>query len=283
MKSKRIAIINQRYGEEVNGGSEYYTKKLAEHLDQYYQVEVLTTTALDYDCWKPYYQPGEETINGVFVRRFPIESPRSISRFRLVNGLMTHLPTAGKKLFQNLWIKEQGPYCPQLIQYIEEHINDYDLFLFVTYLYYTTAVGIKKCTEKAILVPTAHDEYCIYFPYYRDVFKKPRGIVYLTETEKAFTESVFKNRNVPNVVAGAGIEVPEKPETEAALKKYGIEKPYLIYTGRVSSEKGCAKLFSQFERYKQETKSKLKLVVVGKMMMEEPQNPDIRCLGFIRR
>ena len=45
MKSKRIAIINQRYGEEVNGGSEYYTKKLAEHLAPFYDVEVLTTTS----------------------------------------------------------------------------------------------------------------------------------------------------------------------------------------------------------------------------------------------
>ena len=70
MKNKRIAIINQRYGREVNGGSEYYTKKLAEHLNQYYQVEVLTTTALDYDQWKPYYEPGEEMLDGVLVRRF---------------------------------------------------------------------------------------------------------------------------------------------------------------------------------------------------------------------
>lgn len=29
---KKIAIVNQRYGVEVNGGSEYYTRMLAEHL-----------------------------------------------------------------------------------------------------------------------------------------------------------------------------------------------------------------------------------------------------------
>lgn len=40
---KKIAIINQRYGIEVNGGSEYYARLLAEHLSSYYDVEVLTT------------------------------------------------------------------------------------------------------------------------------------------------------------------------------------------------------------------------------------------------
>ena len=43
---KKIALVNQRYGLEVNGGSEYYTRLLAEKLAQYYQVEVLTTKAV---------------------------------------------------------------------------------------------------------------------------------------------------------------------------------------------------------------------------------------------
>ncbi len=49
---KRIAIVNQRYGLEVNGGSEYYTRLLAEHLQESFDVTVLTTTALDYDTWE---------------------------------------------------------------------------------------------------------------------------------------------------------------------------------------------------------------------------------------
>ncbi len=70
---KRIAIVNQRYGLEVNGGSEYYTRLLAEHLQESFDVTVLTTTALDYDTWENHYPAGTDKIHGVKVRRFPVK------------------------------------------------------------------------------------------------------------------------------------------------------------------------------------------------------------------
>ena len=58
---KKIAIVNQRYGKEVNGGSEYFTMLLAEHLADTCDVEIITTCARDYDTWENYYQPGIQT------------------------------------------------------------------------------------------------------------------------------------------------------------------------------------------------------------------------------
>lgn len=281
MNRKKIAVIDQRYGLEVNGGSEYYARMIAEHLRVYYDVEVLTSTALDYDTWKPYFKAGAEIINGVKVRRFDVRHPRRLLYFKVLNRIICKLPEKMKARWGRYWLEEQGPFCPELIQYIEEHKAVYDCLIFVTYLYYTTAAGMLVCPEKSILVPTAHDEYCIYFPLYREIFKRPKGIVYLTESEKQFVEKTFKNQDIPHVVAGSGIDIPEKVATEQVLKKYAINEEYIIYVGRVDKGKCCDELFAFFLKYKKENLSKLKLVVAGKVMMDVPNNMDIRYLGFI--
>ncbi|MDE6971291.1 MAG: hexosyltransferase, partial [Eubacterium sp.] len=105
---KKIAIINQRYGAEVNGGSESYTKLIAEHLRSYFDVTVLTTTAINYDTWKNEYPAGPEKVNGVRVLRFPIRRERSMQIFRIVNKCTFAL----KKIHihtDRMWVNAQGP------------------------------------------------------------------------------------------------------------------------------------------------------------------------------
>lgn len=277
---KKIAIVNQRYGAEVNGGSEYYTKKLAEHLQPYYDIEVLTTTALDYDTWAPYYPEGEQVVDGVFVRRFSVEKQRSRSKFRVVNKLLRTLPFLGREL-EPMWIKAQGPFCPELIQYIRANREEFDVFIFVTYLYYTTVVGLPEVMEKAILVPTAHDEYCIYFNMYQKLFKKTRGIAYLTEEERDFVQRLFDNMNVPYQTVGSGIDVPEHVDIAGFREKYQITSDYVLYVGRVDIGKNCDDLFAYFNRFNETTNNKLRLVVIGKVMMERPESEHILFLGFL--
>ena len=52
---KRIALVHPRYGLEISGGSETYARKIAEHLANRYEVEVLTTKAVDSATWKDWY------------------------------------------------------------------------------------------------------------------------------------------------------------------------------------------------------------------------------------
>lgn len=75
MKNK-IAFVCQRYGLEVNGGSELLCRQLAEKLVRFYEVEVFTTCAVDYVTWKDEYKPGTEVINGVTVRRYNVDKER---------------------------------------------------------------------------------------------------------------------------------------------------------------------------------------------------------------
>lgn len=286
---KKLAIINQRYGLEVNGGSEYYTRLVAEHLNKYYDVEVLTTAALDYDTWENYYCSGDDIINGVKVKRFPVKHPRNMLKFRIASKLMHVLSKTGIEL-DEWWIKEQGPYVTDLIQYIKDHRKDYDVFIFVTYLYYTTVMGLPEVSENAILIPTAHDEPYIYFPIYRKIFQKSKTFIFLTEEEKNFVREKFADIHISGEVIGVGIDIPQKFQDEIIRKetirdfceKYNIKGKYVIYAGRVDYGKKCEEMFCFFQRFKEKyPDNDIQLVVIGKDMMEIPMHQDIKFLGFV--
>lgn len=278
---KRIALVNQRYGAEVNGGSEYYTRQLAEHLVSFYDVEVLTTKALDYVTWKNYYQQDKEQIQGVSVKRFTVSSSRNVSAMRNFERLQRYIPLLSE-YWGNCWVDAQGPYVPDLVQYIKEHKDDYAAIIFVTYLYYPTVKGLPQAADRSILLPTAHDEPYIYYKVYNSLFLSAKCLAYLTPEEKAFVESRFPVKDKENCICGTGVDVPEKTDSAAYRKKYGLEQPYLIYVGRIDENKGCIEMFHIFRKYKEtHPNDPLKLVLMGKSVIQIPKEPDIVYQGFV--
>lgn len=276
---KRIAFVNQRYGKEVNGGSEYYTMLMAGKLKEYYNVEVLTSKALTYDKWEDYYTEDVETIDGISVRRFGVRKKRSRILQRILKILITSLGANTQKV-TGLWNKILGPYVPDLVEYIRNHKHEYDAFIFVTYMYYPTVFGMKDVADKAIFVPTAHDEYNIYFKIYESIFRMPKTIVYLTEEEREFVQELFHNEEVEHEVIGVGIDVPEQTDEHSFRQKYNINGDYILYAGRVDADKGCRTMFEYFSRYSMEHRE-LQLVVIGKSYMEIPRANNIHYLGFV--
>lgn len=283
---KKIAIVNQRYGAEVNGGSELYAKMLAEHLSRKYEVTILTTTAKDYDTWKNYYPAGEEAGQQFKVNRFPVMKTRKKWAFRVVNKMHSILGGC----MDSFWVRQQGPYAPGLVEYIRKNKDTYDGFLFITYLYYPTVCGLPYVADKAILVPTAHDEPYIYFPIYKDIFCRNRGIAYLTSEEKAFVEKLFGNQERNNVVIGVGIDIPHEFLKEESRKKrvrqaeeqFQLPFPYIIYAGRIDTGKNCDEMFCYYKKYKERNPdSKLHLVLIGQNMMPIPDGSDMHYLGFV--
>lgn len=280
IKMKKIAFVNQRYGLEVNGGSEYYTRVIAEHLKNDYDIEVLTTKAVDYITWKNEYEANEEVINGIKVRRFEVEKERDMKRFSVVNQRLLNKRNRTEEDEQN-WFEEQGPLSLALLEYVKTHKDEYDIFIFVTYLYYLTVMALPEVASKAILIPTAHDEPYIYFNRFKIIFTIPKAIIYLTEEEKTFVNQQFHNNNIRHEVMGVGIDVPQKVSALEFKKRYRL-KDYIIYVGRVDESKGCSWLFQYFIEYKRrKTDSELKLVLMGKPVMKVPKHPDIISLGFV--
>lgn len=276
---KKIAMVCQRYGLEVNGGAELHCRQLAEKLTARYDVEVLTSCAMDYMTWSNEYPAGESMINGVRVIRFAAERERNIKRFNKLSEEV-FCDTNHTDEQEREWIEEQGPYCPELIEFVEEHHADYHSVLFMTYLYYFSATCLPKGMKNALLIPTAHDEPPIYLRHYKSVFENVRGLIYNTHEEKALLEKMFDVKNTPSVMAGVGVDVPELDTSLTAGGLYGLDK-YIVYAGRIDESKGCGRLFDYFQEYKKRNPGDLQLVLMGKAVMKVPKHRDIISLGFV--
>ncbi len=277
---KKLAFVVQRYGLEVNGGAELHCRQLVEHLMSKYDVEVITTKAVDYVTWNNEYVNDVDIINGVTVRRFSVDRTRDNASFEKINAkVLTGRHTDADEM---LWADEQGPLSTELIDYIFRHEGDYDVFVFMTYLYYTTLKGLPKVAHKAILIPTAHDEPPIYLNCYKKIFTTPKGIFYNTEEEKAFVEKRFRNSHILNNMGagGVGIELPSHIDSFSFKKSQGINN-YMVYVGRIDESKGCKTLFEYFIYYKEHNDNNLKLVLMGKPVMSIPKHKDIINVGFV--
>ena len=280
MSSKeKIAFVCQRYGTEVNGGSELYCMQTAEHLAEYYDVTVYTTCALDYVTWKNHYPSGEETIRGVRVKRWPVTQEREQGKFDRVTLEVFSNPNHSDK-DEERWIEEQGPLCREVIRALQEEHTQYRVVFFMTYLYYLSAAGLPRGFENAVLIPTLHDEPPVYLRVYDKVFEAAKALLWLTPEEQEFAHIRFPFiRNKRQMLIGAGIDEPAKalPEIPEELKG----KKYLVYAGRIDESKGCAEMFDYFLRMKKQQHSALKLVLMGKPVMKIPEHPDIIQLGFV--
>lgn len=276
---KKILFVVQRYGLEVNGGAELHCRQLAERLKDEYDVSVLTTCAIDYVTWKNEYKEGIEHINGVKVIRKKVDFERNQKKFNKISEKLNN-----EKDNINLgieWQEAQGPHSSELIKYLEDHKDDYDVIIFLTYLYYTTYFGLKVAPEKSILIPTAHDEPPIYYSIFNETFNLPKAILYSTTTERDFVNKRFKNDYIESDIVGLGVDINENAQDIDLEKTFDIKDDYVVYIGRIDESKGCKEMFEYFLEYKKTYNSNLKLVLAGKSAMEIPRNKDIVTLGFV--
>ena len=135
----KLAFIVQRYGTEILGGSEYLCRLIAERLSPRHDVEVLTTCARDYITWTNAYSEGADRIRGVTVRRFANSQARDLESFDRYSHWIFHNPHSQDDEME--WLKQQGPWCPALLEYLQRRHASYDALIFFTYLYAPTVLG----------------------------------------------------------------------------------------------------------------------------------------------
>jgi len=271
----RVAIVVQRYG-EVIGGAEAHARLIARKLAREFNLTVLTTCAKDHLTWANAFPSGETKVDGVPVIRFPTERTRSMGPFnQLSRGLFRR---SNDRLTEEHWVAEQGPLAPALLGHIEERAKFYDAFIFFTYLYSTTAWGAPLVAKRAIVVPTAHDEPPLRFDLYADVFDRVR-VLFCNTPEEA--ELVRRRYLEPARIRVVGVGVDSaKGDPSRFRKKYGIDRPYLMYVGRMEAGKGIPQLLRYHGQLRRGEAEAPSLLLAGSAETQ-PRAPGARYLGVI--
>ena len=275
---RKIAVVVQRYGLEINGGAEYHARLIAERLGKYFSVEVFTTTAHDYVTWAHYYPALREELNGITINRFRVRKPRDPEVF---GRIQQHIFQEEHVLADELrWLDEEGPLVPELLHELERREKEFAYFIFFSYRYYHSFHGVKKFGRKAILVPTAEHDQVAYLSLFKDFFNLPAAIVYNSPEEKELINRVSGNAAVRGDVVGVGSEVPGSFDPQGALARLGVEGKYCVYIGRLDENKGVPELFDYYLRLLAEEQTGLKLLLVGRAYVPVPEHPAIVHVGF---
>jgi glycosyltransferase involved in cell wall biosynthesis len=274
----KLAVVVQRYGLEINGGAELHARYVAEHLAPHAEVEVLTTCARDYVSWRNELPAGEERLNGVTVRRFPVDRERTEEDF---GQQSRHVFERAHSIADELrWLDSEGPTSTALVTHLAGR-RDVDYFIFFSFRYYHAYHGIRAVPDRALLVPTAERDGAIGLGVFPPVFRGVRALMYNSFEERAMIQAVSGNTEVPHVIVGIGSEVPDRTAPDRFRRAYGIPGPFIIYVGRIDENKGCRQLFDHFQQYLRCSSGDLTLVLLGKSILPIPDHPRIRHLGFV--
>jgi glycosyltransferase involved in cell wall biosynthesis len=274
-----LAVVVQRYGADVTGGSESLARAVAERLALRHDVTVLTTCARDYVTWRNELPPGVESQGGVRVHRFQTEEERSLDRFNAYAEPLYGREHTHEEAVE--FLRLQGPVVPGLVQHLAENRTQLDAVLFFTYLYYPTYWGLRAAHDHSILIPTAHDEPALRLDVFREVFALPRAFGFCSAPEERLVRSRFDLAGRPSAVTAIGVDTPNDPDVEGFRIRHDVRGPYLLYAGRIDAGKGCAEMVEHYFRYRQEVRGALPLLLIGKLAMREPSVPGVRHLGFL--
>ena len=128
MDKPKIAFVVQRNGKEVNGGAEYHCFLVAKLMKDIWDVEILTTCALDYMTWDNYYSEGVEIVDGVSIRRFNVDIPRNIENFNQYSSEILPNTKEASLADSEKWMNLQGPVSNSLLNYVKENFDNKEIF-----------------------------------------------------------------------------------------------------------------------------------------------------------
>lgn len=283
---KPIAFVIPWYGDDIRGGAESECNQLAHCLQEAgVPVEVLATCVKEAadDRGVNTLPEGESIESGIKVRRFPVKK-RNVERYNPAN----------LKLFKNqkvtreeeLAYMEEDINSPKMYAYIREHQKDYEMFIFMPYLYPPAYFGAMECPDNAVSIPCLHDEGYAYMQLMKEQMPRYKKMIFLAKPESDLAHELYDLSQVKTAVLGAYVESGWEDELnpEAFREKFRIYDDFILCAGRKEPGKKTDQLRDFFIRYREKhPESRMKLVFIGGGRLDIPEKykDEIIDLGFV--
>ena len=132
-----------------------------------------------------------------------------------------------------------------------------------------------------MLVPTTERDPALGLAIFGPVLRSAGAIMYNSPEERALIEHLARTEEVPGVTVGVGSQVPAHTDAGRARRAFGLDRPFVVYVGRIDVNKGCEELFDYFTRYCAHHERPLDLVLIGTPVLPLPSHPRIRHLGYV--
>jgi glycosyltransferase involved in cell wall biosynthesis len=189
------------------------------------------------------------------------------------------------------WLDAQGPYSPAMRDWIERYRDSFDAWICFSYRYWTTYHAMQATADRAILVPTAEPDPTIDVPLFWPMFRNASAIVFNSHEERDMILERSGADDVPGDIVGVGIQEPGADggptDVDGARfrREFGIERPFMLYVGRIDENKGCRQLFDfharTVRRFAERDERAPLLVLAGHPVLPIPDDPNVRHVGTV--
>lgn len=262
MSDRRIALVPPRYGPDVVGGAELVLREVAHGLAaRGWEVEVLTTTAIDHHTWANHLPAGTTRDGEVVVRRFPVvQDTTGEDRAEVVRQLQRgELPTVTE---QERWMND-GLRVPELFHALLDDAERFRAIVVSPYLFWTSFAGGLVAPERTIVRPCLHDEPEARFELFEPLFTGVAKLWLNTDPELELLDELWP-AHAPADIMGEGIPVPAAYDPAGFRARHGLgDRRFVLYGGRREGAKGWDQLLEGFTAAVRKEDLDLSLVTFG--------------------
>jgi glycosyltransferase involved in cell wall biosynthesis len=256
----RLGLVPARFGPGLSGGAEIVMAQMARRLlARGWEVEILTTCALNHHTWENVLPAGKAMEDGVLVHRFPTGTTPGPERAQLEQAILSG---ASLRLHEQQRWMNAGMRSPELFHHLLDHAGEYRAMVFTPYLFWISYACSQVAPERSVLWACLHDEPYAYLNLFQPLLTGIAGLLLQSEPEHALAHRLTEEP-APHALVGCGVEVPEHYDTEGFRRRHGIDGRFLLYAGRREGAKGWETLLEQLARLRSRGENPFTLVTMG--------------------